>query len=130
LDDAIALREAIYALVIARMRNDGYDEDALTLVNRVAGTPSAIPRLTRDGRRREATAGQAMSSVAREAIDILGGPYAPPLKECTRPECTQIYLDHSRGGRREWCAMQTCGNKVKAAAYRARKRSAAAEVAV
>jgi predicted RNA-binding Zn ribbon-like protein len=126
LDDAIALREAIYALVIARMKNSRYDEDALALVNRAAGLPSAVPHLTQGGRRTEATTGQAMSSVARDAIDILGGPHAPRLKECTRPECTQVYLDHSRGGRREWCAMQTCGSRVKAAAYRARKRRVAA----
>nr|WP_272925142.1 CGNR zinc finger domain-containing protein [Streptomyces sp. SID8377] len=47
------------------------------------------------------------------------------LRECARPECTQVYLDHSRGRRREWCAMRTCGNRVKAAAFRARHRTTA-----
>ena len=65
----------------------------------------------------------ALSAVARDAINILGGPEAELLKECSRPGCTQTYLDASRGGRREWGAMETCGNKMKAAAYRARKRS-------
>ncbi|MFJ2397220.1 CGNR zinc finger domain-containing protein, partial [Streptomyces sp. NPDC087843] len=32
-------------------------------------------------------------------------------------------LDRSRGHRREWCAMKTCGSRVKSAAYRARQRS-------
>jgi predicted RNA-binding Zn ribbon-like protein len=119
---AIELREAIYSLVAARMAGAAYDDSALSLVNDAARMPSVIPQLGREGRRTEATPAQAMSTVARDAINILGGPEAGLLKECSRPGCTQTYLDTSRGGRREWCAMETCGNKMKAAAYRARKR--------
>ena len=119
---AVALREAIYSLVAARLHHESYDEDALSLVNRAARVAPAIPQLTLSGRWVEATPEQALSSVARVAIDILSGPERELLKECGRPECTQVYLDHSRGFRREWCAMETCGNKMKAAAYRARKR--------
>jgi predicted RNA-binding Zn ribbon-like protein len=119
--DAVALREAIYSLIAARLANEGFDEGALSLVNRAARTPSAVPQLTPAGRRVEATAEQAMSSVARIAIDILAGPEALLLKECGRPECTQVYTDRSRGSRREWCSVK-CRNKVNAAAYRARLR--------
>ncbi|WP_244287435.1 CGNR zinc finger domain-containing protein [Amycolatopsis rubida] len=87
-----------------------------------AARPDAVPQLTRTGRQVRATAAQALSTVAQAAVTILGGPDADLLKECGRPECTQVYLDHSRGSRREWCAMATCGNKMKAAAYRARQR--------
>nr|WP_272918512.1 CGNR zinc finger domain-containing protein [Nocardiopsis alba] len=45
------------------------------------------------------------------------------LKECGRPDCTRLYLDRSRGARRTWCGMDECGNRVKAAAYRARRRA-------
>jgi predicted RNA-binding Zn ribbon-like protein len=84
-----------------------------------------VPRLTASGRRTGATPDQALSSIARDAIEVLSGPDAELLKECGRPECTQVYLDRSRGARREWCAMETCGNKMKAAAYRARKKAEA-----
>lgn len=119
---AIAVREAIYALVAARLVGQEYDQEALALVNEAAAQPDAVPQLSRTGRHVQATAGQALSTVARIAVTILGGPDAGLLKECGRPECTQVYLDHSRGSRREWCAMATCGNKMKAAAYRARRR--------
>nr|WP_244223852.1 CGNR zinc finger domain-containing protein [Amycolatopsis circi] len=99
-----------------------YDPEPLTLVNDAAAQPDAVPQLSRAGRQVRATAGQALSTVARAAVTILRGPDADLLKECGRPECTQVYLDHSRGSRREWCAMATCGNKTKAAAYRARHR--------
>lgn len=120
--EAVALREAIHALIAGRLAGEEYDPEALALVNRTAREPSVVPQLTAEGRRTEATARQALSSLARQVIDVLSGPDASLLKECSRPECTQIYLDRSRGGRREWCAMETCGNRVKAAAYRARKK--------
>jgi predicted RNA-binding Zn ribbon-like protein len=123
LAEAVAVREAVYALVRARMLGDPYDDGALDLVNRAAAVPSTIPRLTAAGRRIEATPRQALSEVARAAVDVLAGSDADLLKECGRPECTQLYVDRSRGGRREWCAMNTCGNRMKAATYRARNRN-------
>jgi predicted RNA-binding Zn ribbon-like protein len=115
------LREAIHSLVVARLAGEDFEESALALVNRTACTPSAIPQLTPAGRRVEATAEQAMSSVARIVVELLSGPEAHLLKECGRPECTQLYADHSRGSRREWCSAK-CRNKVNVAAYRARVR--------
>lgn len=122
---AVEVREAIYALVTARVAGDGYDRAALALLNDAARTPPATPRLTPDGRWVEATPAEALSTVARHAIELLSGPDVPLMKECANPECTRVYIDRSRGRRREWCGMETCGNKMKAAAYRARKRDAA-----
>ncbi|MEV2273642.1 CGNR zinc finger domain-containing protein [Nonomuraea africana] len=126
LAQAVAVREAIYALVTARLAGDGYDDEALALVNDIARRPSAAPRLTAKGRWVEATPVQALSTVARHAIELLSGPEVPLMKECANPECTKIFIDRSRGGRREWCGMESCGNKIKAAAYRARKKDAQA----
>lgn len=75
------------------------------------------------GHRIEATPQQALSSVARDAIDILSEVDMPLLKECAHPACAQIYIDRSRGARRERCAVDPCGNNIKAAAYRARRRA-------
>lgn len=121
---AVAVREAIYELVTARVAGDGYDRAALALVNGAARTPPATPQLTADGRWVEASPDEALSTVARHAVELLSGPDVPLMKECANPECTRVYIDRSRGRRREWCGMETCGNKMKAAAYRARKREA------
>ncbi|MCK2220366.1 ABATE domain-containing protein [Actinomadura sp. ATCC 31491] len=123
LAQAVAVREAIYALVTARLAGGPYDEKALALLNEAAGRPPAAPRLTPEGRWVEATPCQALSTVARHAIELLSGPDVPLMKECANPECTKIFIDRSRGGRREWCGMESCGNKVKAAAYRARRKA-------
>lgn len=122
LDKAVALREAVYDLIATRLAGRDYDERALALVNDAARAPSTVPQLGRDGKHVRATADQALSAVARDAIEILGGPDGELLKECNRPECTQVFIDRSRGFRREWCAMKTCGNRVKGATYRARQR--------
>ncbi|MEU8706585.1 CGNR zinc finger domain-containing protein [Streptomyces sp. NPDC048565] len=123
---ARAVREAIYELVTARRLGERFDEDALAVVNAAARRPCATPQLTRTGRRTEATSDEALSTVARLAVELLSGPEVPLMKECGNPECTRVYIDRSHGMRRQWCGMDSCGNKIKAAAYRARKKGAPA----
>ena len=125
-EQAVAVREAIYALVTTRRQEQPYDTEALRVLNDAARRPPAVPQLTAAGRHTAATPEEALSSVARLAVELLAGTDAPLLKECGNPECTRVYIDRSRGMRRQWCGMESCGNKIKAAAYRARKRSASA----
>ncbi|WSI35849.1 ABATE domain-containing protein [Streptomyces sp. NBC_01341] len=131
LHEAWALREAVYHLILAKMSGRTPDQDALTLVNDYARRPAPVPQLTPDGRRHvvDPSAEQAFAAVAQDTVSVLGGPEAALLKECGNPECSQVYIDRSRGSRREWCAMDPCGNKIKAAAYRARKRVSALKAA-
>ena len=123
IEQATTVREAIYQLVTARRLGAEYDGAALTVVNNAARKPPSVPQLTPSGRWTQATPEEALSTVARHAIELLSGDDVPLLKECGNPECTRIYIDRSRGMRRQWCGMESCGNKIKAAAYRARKKT-------
>ncbi|MGW1468222.1 CGNR zinc finger domain-containing protein [Streptomyces sp. NPDC002308] len=123
---AITLREAIYQLVTDRRLGEEFDREALDVVNAAALKTPVTPQLTMAGRHIEATAPQALATVARQAVELLSGPDVPLMKECGNPECTRVYIDRSRGMRRQWCGMESCGNKIKAAAYRARKKAAPA----
>nr|WP_255307967.1 CGNR zinc finger domain-containing protein [Streptomyces marincola] len=38
------------------------------------------------------------------------------MRACDR--CGWFFIDSSRGRRRRWCSMKTCGNQAKAARYR------------
>jgi predicted RNA-binding Zn ribbon-like protein len=125
-DEATTVREAVHRLVTARRLGEEYDGTALTVLNNAARRPPAVPQLTPAGRWTQATPGEALSTVARLAVELLSGADVPLLKECGNPECTRVYIDRSRGMRRQWCGMDSCGNKIKAAAYRARKKTAAA----
>ncbi|MGW2282784.1 CGNR zinc finger domain-containing protein [Streptomyces sp. NPDC001770] len=123
---ATTVREAVYQLVTNRRLGEAFDREALDVLNAAALRTPVTPQLTSAGRLVEATAPQALATVARQAVELLGGPEVPLLKECGNPECTRVYIDRSRGMRRQWCGMESCGNKIKAAAYRARKKAAPA----
>ncbi|MFD9880238.1 CGNR zinc finger domain-containing protein [Streptomyces alboflavus] len=123
---AKAVREAVYLLVTARRLGEEYDGTALTVVNDAARELPSVPQLTPAGRWTQATPVEALSMVARHAVELLSGPDVPLLKECGNPECTRTYVDRSRGTRRQWCGMESCGNRIKAAAYRARRKAAPA----
>ncbi|MEW2523762.1 ABATE domain-containing protein [Streptomyces sp. NPDC047071] len=126
---AITLREAVYRLITNRRLGEEFDREALAVLNGAARATPVTPQLSLTGRHNEATPAQALATVARQAVELLSGPDVPLLKECGNPECTRVYVDRSRGMRRQWCGMESCGNKIKAAAYRARKKTAPATTA-
>ncbi|MFG3343669.1 CGNR zinc finger domain-containing protein [Streptomyces sp. NPDC048018] len=121
--DAIAVREAVYQLVTGRRLGEGLDRQAVAVLNAAARRAPATPQLTPAGRHTDATPAQALATLARAAVELLSGPDVPLLKECGNPECTRVYIDRSRGMRRQWCGMESCGNRIKAAAYRARRKT-------
>ena len=120
---ALSLREAIYRLALARVNGRPFDRVDLATVNTAAAGPPPTVELTATGTRMSGDLTSALTQLARDGIAVLGDP-AARLKECGRPGCTRIYLDRSRGARRTWCGMDACGNRVKSAAYRARRRAA------
>jgi predicted RNA-binding Zn ribbon-like protein len=118
---ALSLREALYRLALARVADQPFAPGDLETVNRAAAGPVPTVTLSQGGRRISGDLRAALSHVARSGIGVLADPRAR-LKECGREGCTRLYLDRSRGARRTWCGMVACGNRVKAAAYRARRR--------
>ena len=66
-----------------------------------------------------------LSAVAREALALFRRTDGSVLKWCADEQCTHPFLDHSHGHRRRWCGMAGCGDRAKAAAYRARRRASA-----
>ncbi|SFH26050.1 CGNR zinc finger domain-containing protein [Actinopolymorpha cephalotaxi] len=96
----------------------------LAEVNRAAARPPLVPRIAADGTHEwtlPADAEQVVSTVARDAIDLLTGPYADRIRECDAHNCQLVFVDTSRPGRRRWCSMERCGNRHKLRALRARR---------
>jgi predicted RNA-binding Zn ribbon-like protein len=46
----------------------------------------------------------------------------PRLKACPGPHCGWLFYDGSRNRSRQWCSMAICGNRVKSATFRERRR--------
>lgn len=56
-----------------------------------------------------------------EAGTLLLSPDADRIRLCAGSGCGWYFVDRSKAGRRRWCSMASCGNRVKVRQYR-RKR--------
>ncbi len=115
----VSLRETVHRLC-SRAARDG-DRPAL---NAFAEPPPLVPYWTGTVVEYRGDLGQALSTLARDAVDLLAGPHAARIRECAHPDCSRLFLDASHAGRRRWCDMTACGTKVKSAGYRQRRRVA------
>lgn len=121
--DAMALRGAIARTATGISRRQKPDRDDVDVINLFAATPDIPPALPGGGRqagRTRARASQALSAMAREAIDLFGTGSADRIRECAADDCALVFYDESRSNNRRWCSMQRCGNRAKVRAHRAR----------
>ena len=61
---------------------------------------------------------QLLALIARDAVDLLAGNDRTFLRECAGPACDGIYVDRSKGFRRQWCSSKTCGNQARVDRFR------------
>lgn len=123
---ARALREAAYRLFRAHLEGDagGLPAEDVATVNAAALAPVPAPRLGAGGRVRwvsDDPLPAALSTLARDCVDLLTGPLAGRLRECAAPDCAFLFVDTSRPGTRRWCAMNRCGNRQHVRDHRSRR---------
>jgi predicted RNA-binding Zn ribbon-like protein len=120
---ALELREAIWRLLLAVRDSPPLPAGDRALVNRLAGAAPPAPEVLPDGSVRvSGDLDACLASVARAAADALRPEQRARIKWCEGDRCTRTFVDSSRGGNRRWCGMAGCGDRAKAAAYRARRR--------
>ena len=122
--DAVALRDTIARMAVALSAGDPARAGDIDVVNLFAATPDVPPTLaggTRQAGRSVQTVSQALSTIAREAVDLFDPAHSGRIRECSGEECSIVYLDTSRAASRRWCSMQRCGNRAKVRAHRARR---------
>lgn len=112
---ALELREALYRLFSGTSVAADIGVVNRWSSRRVPG-PRLTPELALDGSASEAT--DLLSMLARDAIDLLTGPYAGRIRACASDDCSLLFVDTSRPGRRRWCSMNTCGARAKMTTYR------------
>lgn len=121
---ARALREALYRLALARASGARLPDVDRRLLNRHAALATPAPRLDAAGvhwTRAETPA--LLAAIARAGVELLGGPLADRVRQCSGPGCAILFVDMSRSGHRKWCSMSGCGNKAKVATFRERNRT-------
>lgn len=119
------LRQAIWDAAHARAAGRPLPTGAVAALNRAAASPPLIPELAAAGVTADwaepVRATQALSTLARETIELLTGPLSGRIRECASDNCPLVFVDSSRPGARRWCAMERCGNRHKLRAMRARR---------
>jgi predicted RNA-binding Zn ribbon-like protein len=126
LAEAKTLRQAIWEIASRQAAGEPVPRGPLAAVNRAAARPPLVPRLDADGTlewARPVHVSQALSTIAREFIELLSGPLAGRIRECASDDCPLVFVDSSRPGARRWCAMERCGNRQKLRAMRARRQA-------
>jgi predicted RNA-binding Zn ribbon-like protein len=63
---------------------------------------------------------QLLQPLAESAADLLCNIDFSLVRRCQGKGCTLIFLDKTKSHRRRWCSMAICGNRAKAAAFRAK----------
>lgn len=117
------LREALWQLAQAVVAGRPLQARHFATVNAAAAMPPLVPSMTTGGRRVTAgpiDAGQALSALARDGIELFTGELRERIRTCAADDCDLLFVDSSRPGRRRWCSMERCGARTKMARYRAR----------
>lgn len=123
LEEARALREAIYRLALARSTGSELQAADREWLNRVAAQPPPAPHWEATGVAWTGLEVPALlSRIAREAIELLAGPAGAKIRRCEGESCSLLFVDTSRAGSRRWCSMASCGNRAKVASFRERQR--------
>ncbi|WP_417421683.1 CGNR zinc finger domain-containing protein [Halomonas sp.] len=64
-----------------------------------------------------------LQPVAWALVKLLTEEDVQLVKECEASDCILLFHDQTKSHRRRWCSMASCGNRMKAAAHRARKKT-------
>ena len=124
---AVRLRETLTSLVRAATRGrllpaaalaelTQWNQDAWGHRVLTSGTQTAAWRW----RARTNGADQLLFTIALDAADLLLSTDRDRLRVCEGAGCGWFFFDRSKAGRRRWCNMEACGNRVKVRSYRAR----------
>ncbi|MCK0068097.1 CGNR zinc finger domain-containing protein [Kordiimonas laminariae] len=71
------------------------------------------------------TADSLLVPIAEAVADLLIDEHLELIRNCEGPACPLWFYDRTKNHQRRWCVMEICGNRAKAAAYRARKKAQA-----
>jgi predicted RNA-binding Zn ribbon-like protein len=118
------LREAIYRCADALVEGTALPQERVDDINRAAARPPLVPQIGPDDGRTwgPASVEQVLSTLARDAVDLITGPRVERIRRCSGTNCALIFVDTSRPGARHWCSMGRCGNRAKVRAFRSRRR--------
>ena len=124
----ITTRTALRDVAHAVAHEQAPSRQAIGEVNRVLGARERIELVPADDgvRLGHSHVGDAvddiLARIAEPIVREIGNGHDDRIRICANDTCRWIFYDESRGGRRRWCDMATCGNQAKARRHRARRK--------
>jgi predicted RNA-binding Zn ribbon-like protein len=126
---ALAVREGLRALGRAN-NGEPLDADLVEAMNAAAAHLPLVANLADSETWRLAPSGRGVDAYLAGLLGTLVAAMADGswsrVKACRNDTCRWLFYDQSRNRSGTWCTMAICGSRMKARAYRARQRSAAA----
>ena len=128
---AMELREAIFQVGLASIKQDAISPEALAILNswtqqamsaRVL-SPSSSGRLAWQWRD-ETAPEKPLWEVTLSAVDVLLNEDLNRLRQC--PGCGWLFYDQTKNNTRTWCDMRFCGNRAKNKRFHARQKQSEA----
>ena len=120
LRDAIVLREAIYRIFAALIREDSPEVADVQMLNtayaEAMGRACIVQKgeaFTWDWRGKETALDRMVWEIVRSAVELLVSQDLPLIRECAGDDCCWLFLDTSKNHSRRWCDMKGCGNRAK-----------------
>ena len=120
--DAVALREAIYALFAAVVAGDPPDPADLAVLNRHVARQRVTPELRMGWEIAPDELDAPLGPIVCDAVELLTGPQRARVSRCASDTCRWLFLDTSKNHSRRWCDMKQCGNRHKARRFQERQR--------
>lgn len=119
-DRAVELREAVRDLLA------GPDERAAEVLSGAARRTRLRPQFSATGTVRLVSGATGVDAGVGALLAVIAEAMTEGrwhrLKVCRNDSCQWAFFDLSRAGAGKWCSMAVCGNRSKAAAWRARQR--------
>lgn len=130
LQQAKILRTTLRELAARIVARKPIPRSAINLINQILSQRPGYPQLVRrkggfEQRFHSAAAPvhNLLVPLAEVAGDLLCRADFALIKKCGNPACILYFYDTTKNHTRNWCSMQTCGNRIKVAAHYQRKRS-------
>ena len=122
---ALAVREGLRALGRAN-NEEPLDTDRVAAMNRAAGRLTLVPAVRDSATWHLAPAASGVDGYLAGVLSTLVTSIADGswsrMKSCRNDTCRWLFFDQSRNRSGTWCTMAICGSRMKARAYRARRR--------
>jgi predicted RNA-binding Zn ribbon-like protein len=119
---AVELREALYRTFVANAAGKRAAPRDLETIDEAIHHLRLSDRFEWEWRKADAP-DAFLGPVVRAGLELLLSEERARVHVCDADDCEWLFLDTSKNGRRRWCDMKACGNRVKARRFYKRHRA-------